>query len=143
MDTINEKQATELRGLIGSIVLITQDIERYLKVVTPFMGDDESEVDKNLARLDKIKKQTFGQLLGAFLNKVKFEPNDAKKRMNDMIAMRNNLVHHFSETYGPQIKAGETDKVITTLRTHRRNAIYLRDALEQLTRQLIELLRES
>lgn len=54
---------SEILELIGAIVLSTQDAEKYLKVVLPFVASKDPSLSAALSRHDKLEKRTFGELL--------------------------------------------------------------------------------
>lgn len=136
-------QGKRIQELIGAIVLTTQEIEHHLKFITPYMGTDEIEVDRKLANRDKLKKQTFGKLVGEFLKNSKFNSVKDREHFEHLIKFRNELIHHFPEIYGSQIKSGRIDSVISALQTHLSNINYFRDSLAQLAVQLLDLICES
>ena len=129
--------------LIGAIVLVTQDIEHHLKFLIPYMGTDEREVERKLASRSKLSKQTFGQLVGAFVQNSSFGSDRDLEHFEHLINFRNEIVHHFSKTYGPQIESGKIDDVINTLRTHLININQFRDALIQISELIVESISDS
>ncbi|PCI54479.1 MAG: hypothetical protein COB36_09940 [Alphaproteobacteria bacterium] len=133
-------QNQKVRELVGAIVLTTQDVEQKLKFVTPFISSGNTTMDDMLAHMDKIQKQTFGYLVGRFLENSKSETDDFEEHCKNLIGIRNGVVHHFSEIYGAEIKAGKSESVIVTLQRHLTNITYFRDSLAQLAAEILDSL---
>lgn len=142
MDKPVNQQSRELREVIGAIVLTVQDTERYLKFVTPFMGNDDSSMADIISRMEKSKKQTFGNLVGAFLENSSSENKDFQEHFENLVSKRNGLVHHFSELYGADIEAGELDRVVEELGTDLVNLQVFRKTTVQLASEVLRLLSD-
>lgn len=56
---------------------------------------------------------------------------------------RNDVVHHFAETYGLQLKAGQHQEVVASLRVLEVDLAIMRDALSQAVACLLEALRDT
>lgn len=136
-----KNQNTELRELIGSIVLSTQQVEQLLKFSIPFIGTDDRSWDEVLKQFNSSKKHTFGQLVGHYSKLARFDDSgDYEKHLESLVQKRNGIVHHFSELYSPTIEAGNVESVIDELKQHLRNLTYFMDAQFQLVSQLLRLL---
>ncbi len=143
MEEAEKHKGRRLKELIGEIVLTTQEVECHLKFLNPYMGKDEQEVTLKLVKNKNYKQQTFGQLVGAFLQNSKFDSASSKEHLKHLIQVRNQLIHHFSEIYGPQIESGNIGNVISDLETHLTNINYFRSALTQVALLLAESLCDS
>lgn len=56
--------ARELRWRIGAIVLVAQEVERYLKAILPFMDSKDPGIGAALRRHGKLERSTLGTLMG-------------------------------------------------------------------------------
>ena len=136
--TDNEK----ILRLVGAIVLVSQDAERYLKVTLPFTDSDDSSLDAALKRHEKLKRRTLGELAGRFVDSSKGDSLNLAKHMAYLITTRNQVVHHFNETYGTQLSTGAYQEVVDSLETLLANLKIFRSLMEQLALAVFEGLRD-
>jgi hypothetical protein len=142
MPTTSRSTKSELLELVGAIVLSTQDAEMYLKLILPFTDSIDPSVSGALARHEKLKKRTFGDLVVRFLDSSTSDSLALSKHLEDLVDQRNRIVHHFGATYGAQLRSGETSHVIGSLQTLQANVEGFRAALEQAALRLLETLRD-
>ena len=142
MAEVSQSDRDEILRLIGSIVLTSQDAERYLKIVLPFTGDGEPDLGKQLARHEKLKKRMLGLLVGDLVESSTSESLDFAQHMAKLVHSRNQIVHHFNATYREQLSSGATDEVITSLREVLANLANLRSVTEQMALVVLEGLRD-
>ena len=74
--------------LVGAIVLVSQDAERYLKITLPFTGSEDPSLTAALKRHEKLKKRTLGELAGKFVDSTTSDSLDFAKHMADLGATR-------------------------------------------------------
>jgi len=136
----NEK----IMRLVGAIVLVSQDAERYLKITLPFMGADSEDacLGAALKRHEKLRKRTLGELAGRFVDSTSADSLDFAKHMAYLVATRDQVVHHFNETYGAQLSSGAYQEVYDSLETLLANLKTFRSTLEQLALVMLEGLRD-
>ena len=128
--------------LVGAIVLVSQDAERYLKITLPFTGSEDPGLTAALRRHEKLKKRTLGELAGKFVDSTTSDSLDFAKHMAYLVATRNQVVHHFNETYGAQLGAGSYQEVYDSLETLLANLKIFRSVVEQLALVVFEGLRD-
>jgi hypothetical protein len=133
----------QLLELIGAIVLSTQDAEKYLKAIIPFTDSQDPSIRGALSRHEKLKKRTLGDLVGKFMGTATSENAELEKHLAHLVDQRNKIVHHFSETYGEQLRAGESQLVIDSLRLLLVNIEAFRSTLEQMAILLFEAIRDT
>ena len=128
--------------LVGAIVLVSQDAERYLKLSLPFFKSEDPSLGAALNRAKKLEKQTLGALTGKFVEASTSESLDFAQHMAYLVTSRNQVVHHFNETYGAQIRSGAHQEVLSSLETLLTNLESYRAALEQVALAVVEGLRD-
>jgi hypothetical protein len=129
--------------LIGAIVLVSQDAERYLKFVLPFKGRiEDPSLRASLDSYPKLKKRTLGELTGKFLDSTESESMDLSQHLAGLIDARNKVVHHFNETYGQRIVAGDLQFVYGSLEALLSNLKIFRSVTEQLALVVLSGLRD-
>ena len=142
MATPSRSTKGELLELVGAIVLSTQDAEMYLKFILPFTDSNDPSISSALARHAKLKKRTFGDLVGKFVGSSTSESLALAQHLANLVDQRNRIVHHFGETYGSQLRSGDSQQVIVSLQTLQANVDGFRVALEQAALNLLETLRD-
>jgi hypothetical protein len=128
--------------LVGAIVLVSQDAERYLKLALPFVKSEDPSLGAALKRAEKLKKRTLGELTGKFVEASTSDTLYFAQHMAYLVAARNQVVHHFNETYGAQISAGAHQEVIESLKTLLANLKSYRAHLEHVALTVLEGLRD-
>lgn len=128
--------------LVGAIVLVSQDAERYLKVTLPFAGSEAVGLEESLRRYEKLKKRSLGELVGRFFDATTADSLDFAKHMAYLVAARNQVVHHFNETYGSQLANGDCQGVYDSLETLLSNLDTFRSTAEMLALAIFEGLRD-
>ena len=111
MSSSSQPDNERILRLVGAIVLVSQDAERYLKITLPFIAAEDSSLGASLKRHEKLKKRTLGELAGKFVDSTTSDSLDFAKHMAYLVATRNQVVHHFNETYGVQLNAGSYQEV--------------------------------
>jgi len=124
--------------LVGAIVLISQDAERCLKLALPFVKSDDPSLGAALKRAKKLEKRTLGELTGKFVDASTSDSPGFAQDMAYLVATRNQIVHHFKETYGAQIESGAHQDVIDSLETALANLNNYRSVLDQLVLAVLE-----
>ena len=115
MSSSSQPDNERILRLVGAIVLVSQDAERYLKITLPFIAAEDSSLGASLKRHEKLKKRTLGELAGKFVDSTTSDSLDFAKHMAYLVATRNQVVHHFNETYGVQLNAGSYQEVFDSL----------------------------
>jgi hypothetical protein len=128
--------------LVGAIVLASQNAERYLKLTLPFVNSEDPSLGAALKRAEKLKKRTLGELTGNLVKASTSDSLDFAHHMAYLVATRNQVVHHFNETYGAQISVGAHQDVIASLETLLANLNNYRTALEQVALTVLDQLRD-
>jgi hypothetical protein len=128
--------------LVGEIVLVSQDAERYLKITLPFVSSEDPSLAASLKRHEKLKKRTLGELTGKFVDSATSDSIDFARHMAYLVATRNQVVHQFDETYGAQLNAGSYQEVFDSLETLLVNLKIFRSVVEQLALSVFEGLRD-
>lgn len=129
--------------MIGAIVLSTQASERYLKLILPFTDTRDPSVGAALARHEKLKRRTLGELVGKFVDTATSKSEHFQQDLAKLVDDRNMVVHHFSETFGEQLRAGDAAIVISSLRIMRANARSFELVIERTALGLVEGLRDT
>ena len=142
MDAPSRPENDQILALIGAIVLVSQDAERYLKLALPFVGADDPALGAALKRAEKLKRRTLGELTGKLVEASASDSLDFAGHMAHLIDARNRVVHHFNETYGAQIAAGAHQEVVASLQELLTNLRSYRNVSEQLALAVLEGLRD-
>ena len=142
MPTSPQSDVQRIQQLVGAIVLICQDAERYLKVTLPFIGSEEAGLGAALKRLEKLRKRTLGELAGKLVESSTSDSIDFAEYMAYLVASRNQVVHHFNETFSAQISSGAHQDIISDLEGLHANLKEFRSSLEQMALFVLEQLRD-
>ena len=142
MTVVSQSDKDEILRLVGSIVLVSQDVERYLKHVLPYMGNGEPTVSAQIARHEKLKKRMLGLLVGELVDSTTSDSLDFSQHMARLVHTRNQVVHHFNETYAQQLSSGSVGEVADSLRTILANLTSFRSVTEQMMLIVLEGLRD-
>jgi hypothetical protein len=142
MSNSSQPDNEKILRLVGAIVLVSQDAERYLKITLPFTTSEDPSLDASLKRHEKLKKRTLGELAGKFVDSSTSDSLVFARHMAYLVATRNQVVHHFNETYGAQISAGAYQEVFDSLETLLANLKIFRSVVEQLALVIFEGLRD-
>lgn len=143
MATSEHPLEPQVLELIGAIVLSTQDAERYLKVILPFCKAEDPSITGALVRHDKLQRRPLGELVGKFVDSFTVESPEFERHLADLVERRNQIVHHFTETYGEQMRSGKSKQVIESLRVLLGNVNGFRNALQQTALHLFEAIRDT
>ena len=128
--------------LIGAIVLSTQDAETYLKAILPFTDSKDPSITGAMSHHEKIKKRTFGDLIERFVDASRSDSDSFQQHLVRLVDHRNQIVHHFGEIYGEQLRSGNSQQVVDSLRVVLANVDAFRSALEQAALHLFEAVRD-
>ncbi|QOW22030.1 hypothetical protein [Novilysobacter avium] len=142
MAAISQSDKNEILRLVGGIVLTSQDVERYLKHVLPYIGNGELSVSSQIARHEKLKKRMLGLLVGELVDSSTSDSLDFSQHMARIVHDRNQVVHHFNETYGQQLSTGSADEVKASLQSVLANLTNLKSVTEQMMAIVLEGLRD-
>jgi len=129
--------------LIGAIVLEAQSAEKWLKAILPFSESQCSSLGDALSQHTKNKKRTLGSLVRGFAESATSEEDDFEQHLAHLVECRNQIVHHFGETYGEQLRSGQSKEVVDSLRTLLANIKVFRIALQQIALLLFEAMRDT
>lgn len=128
--------------MVGAIILTSQDAERYLKAILPFTNSEDPSMGAALKRHDKLKRRPLGELAGKLVEATTSDTLDFAEHLAQLVAGRNQVAHHFNETYGAKLAAGLQQEVIGALEALLVNLRAFRAALEQLALALFEAMRD-
>ena len=142
MSSSPQPDAEKILRLVGAIVLVSQDAERYLKLTLPFIGSNQSGLGTTLGRLKKLEKRTLGELTGKLVDSSASDSLDFAQHMAYLVATRNQVVHHFNETYNSQLSSGAHSEIVSSLEALLSNLKGFRSMLEQLALAVLEQLRD-
>lgn len=142
MDSSSQPDNDKILRLVGAIILTSQDAERYLKATLPFTNSDDPSIGAALKRQDKLKRRPFGELAGKLVDATTSESLDFAGHLAQLVNGRNQVAHHFNETYGAKLAAGQHQEVIESLEVLLLNLRFFRSSLEQLALALFEILRD-
>ena len=142
MAAISQTDNDRVLRLVGGIVLTSQEAERYLKIILPFLGSDDPNLGSALRKGEKLQKKMLGQLVGHFVDSTTSDSLDFAQHMARLVASRNEVVHHFNDTYGAQLQAGDLASVFASLQTLLSNLTIFRSTTEQIALVILEGLRD-
>ena len=142
MDSKSQHDNERILQLVGAIVLTCQDTERYLKLTLPFLSSDDDSLGAALRRHEKLKRRTLGELVGNLTDSSSSDSLDFAKYLEQLVNTRNQIVHHFNETYEVRIASGGQKEVIASLESQLTNLRGLRATTEQLALFVLEGLRD-
>jgi hypothetical protein len=132
MPSSSQSDVQKILQLVGAIVLVSQDAERYLKMTLPFIGSKEAGLDAAFKRLEKLKKRTLGELAEKLVDSATSDSTDFAEYMAYLVASRNQVVHHFNETFSAQLSSGAHQDIVSDLEGLHTNLKEFRSTLEQM-----------
>lgn len=124
-------------------MLSTQDAERYMKMCLPFFASKDPSISTALSRHDKLKKRTFGELIGVFVDSSTSDSDDFADHLAALVEQRNKIVHHFNETYAQKLRSGGSQDVVKALGVQLKNVNTFRDLLAQIVLHLFEAIKDT
>ncbi|CAG4970763.1 hypothetical protein [Novilysobacter luteus] len=143
MATISQSDNENLQRLVGAIVLASQDVEGYLKVIVPFMATEEATLQSVIQTHGKLQRRMLGQLVGHFVDSTTSDTLGFAQHMAQLVNDRNRIVHHFNDTYGAQLASGDIASVISSLQAVLGNITNFRSVTVQLALVIFEGLRDT
>ena len=143
MATTRQSINPQLLELIGAIVVSTQDAERYLKVILPFTNAQDPSLSGAISRREKLKKRTLGDLVGTLVDSSTQNSERLKQHLTYLVEQRNRVIHHFGETYGQQLRSGNSHQVLESLKVLLANVDAFRAAMEEMALRLFEAMRDT
>ncbi len=142
MDDSRKSQSEKILRLIGAIVLVSQEAERCLKVSIPFFASDDSSLGSALRRAEKLKKRSLGDLTGHLVAASTSDTPDFGGQLAQIVSARNQVVHHFEETYGGLLAADRHAEVIVALEHVLDDLKAYRSMAQQIALHVLEGLRD-
>jgi hypothetical protein len=143
MSTASQPDMEKTLRLVGAIVLVSQDAERHLKIILPFIGTPENpSLSAAIQQREKLKNRPLGPLAKKFVDSTSTDSLDFATHMNYLVDTRNLVVHHFFETYGTRLSAGNHQEVFDSLDTLLGDLKNLLSMLEQVALVVFEGLRD-
>lgn len=127
---------------VGAFVLLTQELEGLFKYLVPMMNVDEPSLGAILRRSAKTAKQTLGPVAGQFVHSSTSHSNDFEVLVRQIVAERNEVVHHFNKVFGPLVASGDPAEALSQLRQRHERALALTQALRAVAVQASEALRD-
>lgn len=142
MDDSRQSQSEKILRLIGAIVLVSQEAERCLKVAIPFFASDDPSLSAALRRAERLKRRPLGDLTGHLVAASTSDTPDFGEQLSQIVSARNQVVHHFDETYGGLIGAGRHAEVIVALEQVLGDLKAYRSMAQQIALHVLEGLRD-
>lgn len=142
MVSSSQSDNDKILKLVGAIILTSQDAERYLKAALPFTNLDDPSIGAALKRHDKLKRRPLGELTGKLVDATTSSSLDLAEHLAQLVHGRNQVAHHFNETYGADLASGQHHEVIEQLEVLLLNLQAFRSSLEQMVLALFESLRD-
>jgi hypothetical protein len=99
IDATREIQQKIGRNLIW-IQLIEQRLKIYVSLVEP---SGRVKFEELSAEAEKLRKQTFGNLVERLKQTQKFEDSRGEQWLQQLVDSRNELAHHFVEKFGDEL----------------------------------------
>lgn len=110
-DPIAEHRASlcQVHARVGRNVIRVQSLESGLKALVPFLdlGEASHCLEGLLDRHAQVARNTLGQLVGLFRGSTSSDDPRFAEAVEKILSDRNNLVHHFHATFGPQTSTAE------------------------------------
>ena len=128
---------------VGVIVLTSQDVERHLKFLVPFMNSDDPATTSILARHAKLGKRSLGDVSGQFVGAMSGDVEALECLVRQIVEERNEIVHHFQDRFGDLIQKGGYEEVLDALRGHHGRALDLLRVLREMSLALAEAMRDG
>jgi hypothetical protein len=88
------------------------------------MNGADSRLGSALKRHEKLRRRPLGELVGSFVKSTSTDSQDFAEHLAEVVDIRNNVVHHFDETFGLLIAAGNRREVIVALETQWNDPIF-------------------
>lgn len=128
---------------VGAIVLMSQDIERHLKFLVPFLGPEEASWSEIQLRSTRIARKSLGELAGQFLHASEGDKQKLSALMDAVIKDRNEVVHHFTDRFCAQLSASSHDEILAELRRRQQKMEILHKLLREISIGLAEAMRDT
>lgn len=142
MDRTSNSDNKRLLQLVGEIVLTSQEIEHCLKVTLPFVKSKDASLGAAIIRHEKLKKRSLGELAKILTKSSSSDSLGFEQYLEKLVNSRNQIVHHFHDTYGPKIAAGRHKEVIASLETQLEDLRNCRAEMQKMALFVIEALRD-
>ncbi len=142
MDDSQQPHSEKILRLIGAIVLVSQEAERCLKVSIPFFASDDPSLGSALRRAEKLKKRSLGDLTGHLVAASTSDTPDFGEQLAQIVSARNQVVHHFEETYGSLVADGRHAEVVVALEQVLGDLKAYRSMAQQMALHVLEGLRD-
>jgi hypothetical protein len=130
---------------IGTIVLCSQEIERQFKFLVPIIltNSDDPSFDAILKRHKNLSRRSLGEVAGQFTQAFTGDVDHLKMWIKHIVDQRNNLIHHFSDTYRTLLNEHKLDEILVHLKKQHRETLGLLRVLQEISLALAEEMRDS
>lgn len=101
---------------IGLIVLESQELERQLKFIVAVSS--ESTAKSANERHENLRSRPLGEVVKQLIGNTTCTSgsiDELEAFFRSLLDRRNKVVHHFSETYGDDLKAGRHSEILASL----------------------------
>ena len=117
MDSISQSDKDELFRLLGSIVFASQSAELSIKSFLPYLTSKDRTRSK---RSGNYKKRTLGELAGLLTTTLSGDEDlilQLKSELARVVSERNRVTHHFFESYEADLRCGNVESIVDSLRS--------------------------
>jgi hypothetical protein len=123
---------------IGVIVLCSQEIERQFKFLVPLTNSDDPSLGAILKRHKNLSRRSLGEVAGQFTQAATGDVDHLKVWIKHIVDQRNNLIHHFSDTYRTLLNEHKLDEILVHLKKQHREALGLLNVLQEISLAVAE-----
>lgn len=143
MTNLSHSDFEKIQRLVGAIVLECQNAENALKFVLPFLNNaDDTSLGAAITKHEQLKKRTFGFLADTLVKSTTSDTMHFSQHMEYLVTTRNQVVHHFNETYSEELLSGDIQDVFSSLETLLTNLKTLRFGIEKIALVICESTRD-
>jgi len=128
---------------VGISVLTSQEIERHLKFLIPFVSSDNPALDSIVAVHAKLAKKSLGEVAGQFADAGSGDVEAFKSYVKQIVGERNEIVHHFQDRFGGLLAEAKYQEVLGALHSHHQRALQLLHVLREFALVIAETMRDS
>lgn len=127
---------------VGVFVVKSQELEQLFKYLVPMMNSGDPSLGSILDRHAAIAKKSLGMVAGQFVSAASGDIGALQDYVQQVVRERNEVVHHFSRTFGPLIASGKQAEALSELRKRQERASSLTRVLRELALCVTDALRD-
>jgi hypothetical protein len=93
-----------------------------------------------IQRHNRLKKKAFGEVAKALTSKAESGGKEFNKHLKNYIMLRNEVVHHFYETYSNELRSGDKQAIVVDLASRAMKLQSLAQDMQKLVKVATEIM---